>query len=311
MNQNENTKSKTILIIFIILLLLGVGYFLLNQFGIIGGNGGTNSKSELEKRIGDIDYENVYTPTSLFQENNLEMKVTIFGLILTMYDETLSITDDYGNVQLNLENSKGDSLTDGDYALLTGSYENMYFNVDTATKINADEYTQLTKDVLPQMRIEILDYPKSFSHGCEHIEFKLRVKNIGKTTIDYSKFFDYNSGWKFGFQIDEDEPMFGYSIDDETGGVTKDGQGLEDFGIMSPGEQRDLTYYGGGNIMRSDFGTGGFGNIFCGKSDNPSGERTIKFLMGVLKEGSYTEINVGGESKTVTVDVQDCECDLS
>ena len=61
MNQNENTKSKTILIIFIILLLLGVGYFLLNQFGIIGGNGGTNSKSELEKRIGDIDHRKCRT----------------------------------------------------------------------------------------------------------------------------------------------------------------------------------------------------------------------------------------------------------
>ena len=306
-DSKEKKDNKIVFLILILLALLIGGYFGLKQFGFLGGEI-LSGKSALEKRVGDIDYEKISSPSN-FDYTSEEF--SLFGKISTMYNSALSLEDEYGSVQLNMDNATGDELADGDSALVRGEYkDDGYVHVSEAYKLTTDENIQLAKDVLPQMDIEILESPTSFAHGCEHIEFKLRIKNVGKMPVEYSKFFDSNSRWKFGFQIDNEEPMYGYSINDETGGVTADGQGLETFAVMQPGDQEDLAYYGGGNIFRSDLGTGGLGNIFCGSSSNPSGDRTIKFLMGVLKSGSYTEINVGGESKTVTVNAEDCECNL-
>ncbi len=315
MDKLKGCASKPIIIVIALILVLAGGYFAVTKLGLFGlGTSGTG-KSALEKRIGDIDYDNTYSPSALFQEADYEnRKVTVFGSITAMYGETLSIADESGSMQLNLENSTGDTLADGDFALLTGEYHDYYFYVETATKISEEENTQLGMDILPQMEIEILDFPKAFTHGCSHIDFKLRIKNVGRIAIPYANFVNFESKWRFGYQIEGESQNFGYSVSDNEDDKVL---GLEDFGTLQPAEQKDVTFYGGGYVKSGCTeddalcGTGGQGNIFCPFASNPTGDRSVKFVMGVIKPDSFTELNIGGESESVTVNVQSCECDLT
>lgn len=338
------SKKKFLGIFFTVCILLVVSFFTL--FFILGafwedsenennGNVFTKMFNGFDNLPEDLDFEKIYTVSEL--SNHLEdEKIWLISEYSGEKINTLDVND-FG-VQEN-ENVLFVDVADletpvefesGNYLLVEGVYKDSFPSSLEAISIKIlpkNYYEDLLFGRYPAVEMEILDEDLILNHGCENASVTVKIKNVGRLPIDYLKTGTENTEYAFISYINgEIWNIFPDSnFDDEDNIPVGYLNGFRNFGVLNPGEEKEVRFGMGGKVEDSydqdigeKFGTAGLENIFC--VNQPEGSREATFYLefgnvmekdrGMWVSQTYDFVN-RYNSNEILVKVLDCECNLS
>ncbi len=330
LSSEQEKKKKPLLLIILVLafaaVLLAGGAYVLAPSG--GNNSDTSSqgktdttnKPSTDSALNNIEGFNLdtdiaYSPVEFMYSNLADTaniwlygyyKNSAFGVQLT---DTPDSTD---YALINAAGAKGiDKIKDGDFVLVEAHYGTGTAPVaDSITRISKDDVKFFNEYKYPSAKIEILDYPKTVTSGCQNIEMKVKITNTGKIDINNNDFYTTGSTGKFKFiEFVDGKIDAAYSITDD--GVVQV-HGYYNLGTIKPGESKTLTYGGGGYWCDNyDWCTnnGSTPNMLCAPDFSyPGGTREVKLAIGHLKPGSYTDYVIDSVSEPIKIKVNTCGC---
>ncbi len=226
-------------------------------------------------------------------------KVTLVGRV-TFYME--------GDFYFHLEDmgqeytifiSRDDRVNMGDYVEVKGVWEKEIngLSSESIKKLSEDEKRAYFESRYPFLEIKVLEYPKSVSHTCYTPKFKLEVTNSGKETIshkdlhteayDFGFYYFLNDSWTRANANRENYTEVKEQVNEEEKaliGLLSE-QGFLYFEDIKPGQTREIEYWAGGQITKTELGTAGSPNIFGNQS---VGEVDVSF--GWARHNNYDPI---------------------
>jgi hypothetical protein len=163
------------------------------------------------------------------------------------------------------------------------------------TEESRDSQTQLENAIL---KVSILDYPKLVENICQEFKIKMALTNNGEKPL---KFENFNNGDYYIDLVDESlEADIAY-IDTV---LFDGGSKIDDFGIIEPGETKELTYLAADKVQGEDES----GNVTEEKLENPFTQVKSNGIHKLRVEiGTYGEENEDiliGMSETFPVELK-------
>lgn len=289
----------------------------------LGGSG--NGSAQVLQDI-DVDFARLYSVWDLsFTEyedvwllgkyEGVDMEVGAGDqFVLTDRTETMM-----SNVDVNVVEGSG-SLTMDSYVLVEGEYDDLEYNVVNASAfsvVDEDTYEELMKKRFPFVEIKILEDTLEVSHGCENVSVQVSLRNIGEVPIDYQKTdIDTPNGAPYVFKSILDGEVFSIypdSMFDEDSGPVGYKDGFRDFGVLEPGQEKEVRYGLSGEVRSAPGGTAGTSNIFCRNEVDGDREFRIEFGnvhpsdRGLTVSSQNTFVHTS-TSNTIDVEIGTCEC---
>lgn len=287
-------KSKLLLLLpLFALILLGCGLF----------NG--------EEKNNDV----VKDPSEIEEGKN----ITLTGRIWSYMDGNLSFTLEDKDEHYTIFISPDENIITGEYVRAEGVWDktNNALDAQNIKKLSEEEKMTYLRSRHPVLEIEILEYPKTVAHTCTTPKFKLKLTNTGNDTVTHEDIHTYEYDYAFYYFLGENSSRANserenYSElaqeikEDELSliGFLSNHQGFMHFENIDPGESREVEYWAGGKITKTEGGTAGLSNIL---GNQQRGEIDVSF--GWALKNNYDPIFLF-ESDSVKVDLLNNQCEI-
>ena len=240
------------------------------------------------------------------------------GRVWDYMDGSLFFTLEDNNEHYTIFISPDENITTGEYVLAEGIWDkiNNALDAQTVKKLSGEEKMTYLRSRHPVLEIEILDYPKTVAHTCVTPKFKLKLTNTGAETVtskdihtegyEYAFFYFLDEHWNRANGDRENYSEVAESIEEDELRLIGllSNQGFTYFENIEPGESREVEYWAGGHISRSEFGTAGLPNIL---GNRQKGETNISFAWAL--KNNYDPIFLFN-SDSVKVDLLNNQCEM-
>ncbi len=244
--------------------------------------------------------------------------MTLTGRVWSYMDGSLSFTLEDNNEHYTIFISPDENITTGEYVLAKGIWDktNNALDSQTVKKLSEEEKMTYLRSRNPVLEIEILDYSKTVAHTCATPKFKLKLTNTGIETVTYKDIHIYEYEYAFFYFLDEhwsraNADRENYSELAEE--IKEDelriiglfsNQGFTYFEDIKPGESREVEYWAGGHISRTEFGTAGSPNILGNQQRGG-----IEVSFGWALKNNYDPIFLF-KSDSVKVNLLNNQCEI-
>lgn len=278
-------KTKIIIAVIAVVVLCAscsIGTIIYRQ---IKGKGGSGSLTKIGGYKAD-EITQIKDFSAVTDGQELILMGKIAGLAFNSQDSKTYSLEMADYVTLFIESNLSTELKKDDFVIVEGTWISTSYTLKATkiTKITQEDYEDMQKANMPQLKIEIIDYPTALNHSCAKTFFKLKLTNIGNIPIDHSKIYDYEYGYGFYYFVDG-EYSKSYSYDESRGEIAH--LGLKDFGVLNPGDSKEVEFGGGGHVVqtlykdyyyddgrRRELGGSGEGNLLQNKG---IGEHQVHF----------------------------------
>ncbi len=352
-------KKKPIVIILIVIVALVflcgscgvVGFFLFSRNKDVNSSDGffdtlrnaftSDNSGSNGGEYGDLE-GSIYISQIYNLQGEGDQEVKIFGNFrnTTYIPDTFEVSYGDSSVSVYYQNmdSKGltdieiSSFSDGDPVVVEGVYDmESWTFYGTSVKLTTEEDIEEYKlSLIPNLEIEILDYPNSVAHVCKNFNIKVKLTNTGKIPVTYKDLYDsdysYTHAFRYSLNGGETTSYYAYDAIDET----EIFMGLEDFDVIEPGESVEVIYQAGGNVTESIdptwidddgsphvVGIAGEMNILYNNTTSSAvqGDNELQFHWVQVYDPndysvSYSSPIIQNSSEKITIKLLSTECDM-
>ena len=245
----------------------------------------------------------------------------------SMYVYYDNMTGSDGN---KLSSVSMEGFANDDYVIITGqaSKEGYSFFLNKIEKTTEADINNYINSKKPSLATTILDYPRNVKHGCSTITMSVKLRNDGIVPVEYSKMYAKNIQPQYMIYYSvagKDWYSFNFAGETNVQGYL----GFKDFGTINPGEEKIVSFGGGGNVIQAldramseaegkphSVSTAGNENMLISyeQGSATAGAKTVYFKFAVAKSG-YMGVaydpSFRSESNKITINLENPECDLT